>query len=212
MNYPIEILPSPSYKIIDCDVDNFYLVRKTDAQSKEELKGLMSSVKSKYITPSKDIADLSTSLLSIFHENHYSLELTEEGASIYNIRWSLRKLVQPPLYKRHFISTSTPVCWYIKIGDIDSDFPYEHNNETITVESNVEHDPYDWNFWHYSLNWEIDGHRINRDEMKKWELKLCRFIINVFIKSRATVDRPENIPALTTECYFDQAINSNHLY
>lgn len=204
MHYPIEILPSPSYKLINCDVSDFFLVRKSQAKSKDELKEeIAKKVKSKFIIPSKNIIDLSTSLLGIFKEEHFRVKLTEEGLDRYGDKWPIGSLIQPPIFNQDFIDIGNPVCWFIKIGDIPSSCPYYRDDEEIIIESKIEHDPYKWNFWHYILNWDIDSERIKNEDFNGWKADLIRFIIQVFVKQFATADHPNNVILLNTECYFD---------
>lgn len=81
MNYPIEILPNPQYKMIDCDLSNYYLLRTTETNKHEELwDDEMNMLREDCIcNPKERISDLSTSLFGIYNTEHIVIELTDKG-------------------------------------------------------------------------------------------------------------------------------------
>jgi hypothetical protein len=68
MNFPIEILPRPNYKYIDCDLSNPALARFINIINIDEIIDPATGyVKQAYIcSPREHCSDLSTNLLGIF--------------------------------------------------------------------------------------------------------------------------------------------------
>lgn len=72
MRYPSEILPNANYKLINCDLSSFYLIRFTHSNIRSDIfDDTVNQVRqTQIVDPSKGMDDLSTNLLGIFTPDH----------------------------------------------------------------------------------------------------------------------------------------------
>jgi hypothetical protein len=205
MEYPIQILPSPNRKWIDCPLDNYFLTRYYDFELGEQIMDPdTGNIMLKHIcSPKENIRDLSTSLLGIFTTQHNNLSFTTEGKAKYMFYCEPSEEVQPPMEFIDFSIAGNRGCWCVQISKVDGKaFEYKQNKDTLLATSRVQHTPMKWNFWHFSLRWDLNSgpiENLEEREQKKIAQKIGH-AARVLISHHATANVPphEMLPA---ECY-----------
>jgi len=160
MNYPTEILPNAKYKRITCDLSNHYLIRFTHSNIREEIfDDNIKQVKQNQIcSPKEHISDLSTSLLGIYIPSFVSIELTKTGKETYSIECEPDEIVEPPVFDTDFIQNENRSFWVILISHINTliaDYTKPNITDQFKATCSIEHTPMKWNFWHFSIRWDL---------------------------------------------------------
>jgi hypothetical protein len=179
IEYPIEILPNPSYKLIGCDLTNHYLIRYTDTRSRSELvESSTGFVKTKYIgSPRTKLIDLSTSILGVYKFEHTEIYFTDES----NDRFTeyCEPDIEPvkPLYNEDFLLNTNRGHWLINIGEIHNtsvDYTIgEHSHQAVCK---IVHTPTRGNFWHFSVRWLLEEeywNSLDPNGKKGWSKRLA---------------------------------------
>lgn len=154
MDFPEELLPNPSYKKIECDLNKFHLIRYTN--NKDIINSETNKIKIDAIcSPREQIEDLSTSLLGIYTYEHTLLDLTITGKESFAEYCEPDVAINPkPIYEQDFIVNDEKGYWLILIEKLQNiECVIERNSENIYAECRVEHTPMRWNYWHFSLRW-----------------------------------------------------------
>lgn len=159
MDYPKEILPNPSYKIINCDLSNHYVIRFTNTKDKEQLwDSETNSIIIQHIcSPEEKIDDLSMSLLGIYTPAHIFIDFTVEGKAKFNTECAPDVEPQVPVFEKEFIKNVDRHYWWIPVSKVHNiQFNYTRSNEPYSAKCTVRHTPMLWNYWHFSLRWSTD--------------------------------------------------------
>ena len=153
MDYPLTLLPKSNYKLINCDLSEFCLIRHTHILQ-ENLLDDIGNLKNEVIASGaeKILPDYSTSLLGVFELENIKIKVTNLDYQEYckpNIE------VQTPIYEDDFELIDNRGFWTIKIDSIN-DKEIEYEDGSLKAVCKVHHTPMKWNFWHFSINWYID--------------------------------------------------------
>ena len=160
MLYPTEILPSHDHKCLETDVERF-LIRYTSSNNPDYIwDDSTDTINIKCVcSPVENIYDLSTSLYGIFTEQHCYIGLSGEGNKIYNHYCECNyENSDIPIHIQHFDLVSNRGYFYVKIGDINmkrAEYTNEKEQKTFIAECCVVHSPMMWNYWHFSIRWNI---------------------------------------------------------
>lgn len=160
MPYPNQILPANGNKIIDCNINDYYLIRHTDvADPHEIIDPVTGLIKPSYIcSPVERMDDLSSSLLGIFEASFITLEFTEIGKPKYMFYCDPDEVFEVPQEHVDFTKNENRNSWTLQIGLVNNvEFPYTIGDDTYTATCRVVHSPMAWNFWHFSLRWDTDN-------------------------------------------------------
>ncbi len=164
MDYPLHILPTIQYKLIEIDLSDFHLMRRFDYRDDTlEIVNALDQVEDKFLfEPTSGFGDLSCSLLGVFTPNDFLVNLTPAGNELYGIYCDGNYNVTVPVHPDHFSlldDNGIRRHWNLIIGNIkDEKLVFE---ETITGKKReitclVLHTPARWNFWHLSIRWLFD--------------------------------------------------------
>jgi len=161
MKYPDEILPNPNYKLITCDLSNYYLIRYTNSNRKEDIydEELKQVKLTQICDPSSNINDLSTSLLGVFETTYIKIALTTLGIQNYSHYCEPDTVVEIPIFNSDFTIKDSRGYWIVLIGDINkliADYTRGENNMKFKAECVIMHTPMKWNYWHFSIRWYTD--------------------------------------------------------
>lgn len=206
MDYPIELLPNPDYKSIDCNLSDKFLVRFVFSNVQEEIwDNEIGQIKAKHIySPDERIDDLSMSLWGVFSLNHVYIDFTQEGKSKYMHYCNPNTEVEAPLFKTHFIKNENKHYWSIPINTLDKlPFDYTRSNTPFVAICKVLHTPMLWNFWHFSLRWDLGDLGQLEDLDYKERIKIARRIghsVKAHIAKFAKIDTLPEIE-IKKECY-----------
>ena len=153
MDYPLTLLPKSNYKLINCDLSEFCLIRHTHILQ-ENLLDDNGNLKNEVIASGaeKILPDYSTSLLGVFELENIKIKVTNLDYQEYckpNIE------VQTLIYENDFELIDNRGFWTIKIDSIN-DQEIEYEDGSLKAVCKVHHTPMKWNFWHFSINWYID--------------------------------------------------------
>lgn len=160
MEYPLEILPTPGYKTIDCGLDDYYLLRHTDTNNLEEIwDNETNTIRLEHVySPSIRVSDLSMNLLGIFKTNYIFLAFTDEGSDKYMHECPSNELVEPPIFQKDYFLNTNRHYWCIQARYLRNErFEYKIGEETFIATCLIVHTPMRWNFWHFSLRWRLDS-------------------------------------------------------
>ena len=205
MEYPSELLPRANYKIIDCELNDYYLIRFTlTADINEIWDNELKAVKNSHIcSPNERIDDLSMSLLGVYNRQHIFLDFTEQGKQQFMHYCEPDEEVETPEHVKHFFSNPNRHFWCAPIRKLHNvDFDYTRNNESCVATCIVKHTPMRWNFWHFSLRWTINSGSLD-DLEEKPRKKIARRIghaARVVIAQFASIKIPHH-PVLPDPCY-----------
>jgi len=208
MNYPSEILPKINYKFITCDLFNHYLIRFTSSNKKEDLLDSISNqIKQEHIcSPREHMNDLSTSLLGVYDILHVQIELTTQGKQKFGQDWIPNEQVTAPQYLSEFIINSGRGFWVIlikKIQGIPVDYTKSNITTPFTAKCVVKHTPMKWNYWHFSIRWELDDGMYWHELQDKERAKLAKRLASearAIIAKFAEIEEP-NYSQLEKEEY-----------
>jgi hypothetical protein len=205
MDYPLEILPNPLYKVIDCDLSAHFLIRLIDANDINEIIDSDTfEIKLKYIySPEERIDDLSFSLLGIYGFRHINLQFTEVGKDKFMHYCRPDELVGIPVYEAEFTNDANRHFWCISIHRLNNEhFAYTRGKDPFTAICLVEHSPMKWNYWHFSLRWQTDLGRLEEleEKLRRKVAKRIGHSARVILSHFARVERPEH-PILPAKCY-----------
>jgi hypothetical protein len=205
MNYPIEILPAPDRKWIDCPLNDHFLIRHVQVKEGDVITDSdTENIKVGYIcTPKEHINDLSTSLLGIYKPEHINLNFTADGKIKYMHYCEPDEPVDPPVFKADFDNNANRSFWCAPIARLHQQaFDYSRDNKTFIAICVVMHTPARWNFWHFSLRWRIEPGMLEDMEKKERE-KIAQKIghsARTLISHFARAAEPEH-PTLPQSCY-----------
>jgi len=207
MKYPVEILPKPGYRIIDCDLNEHYLIRFTDTNDINEIwDNETNTVNPKHIcSPREQINDLSTSLLGVYKVAHIFLQFTPSGEEKYVIYCAPDEDVETPIYGGDFVTNDNRHYWSAPMSKLlNREFKYERDNLPLTAICMVKHTPMKWNFWHFSLRWKLHtGEFLEDIDNEKTRKKIAKKIgqaVRVTIAQFAIIQEPEH-SLLPKGCY-----------
>lgn len=159
MEYPVEILPNPQYKFIDCNLSSYFLVRLINSENIEEIVDTETGeIRVSFIcSPPERIKDMSFSLFGIYNDKHVRLALTEAGKAKFNYYCAPDTVVDIPIFETEFTNNAIKSYCSIPIQELhNKNFEYTRNNDPFIATCLVKHTPMKWNYWHFSLHWKID--------------------------------------------------------
>ena len=206
MDYPVEILPNPNYKIIDCAINDFFLARHIDniANPHDLWDDITNTLKIKYtISQSDHIDDLSMILLSVFKIEYIPIKLTELGDSKYNKYCNPDENVTTPVFNDDFLLKENRHFWCVPMKRFQNEiFDFTSSDQPLVAKCIVKHTPMKWNFWHFSLHWEVYGNLLSSFEgnHRKNLAKKIGHSLKTSIAKFASIQNP-TIPILNLECY-----------
>lgn len=202
MKYPEHLLPQKEYKCIDGDISEFYLIRFIPSKHKDDYWDEDTDTINvrRICSPRENIYDLSTNLLGIYKKDDIYIELTIEGKEIYNHYCECDEVIQGiPVYEEHFELEKERPFFFMKIGDIiDRQASYENPVSRIEYVGNseVKHTPMKWNFWHFSIRWDIAPEEGFSKNMQRRLADEARATIAHFCKKEV-----KSFPIIAQEAY-----------
>ncbi|MBC7388708.1 MAG: hypothetical protein H7329_05830 [Opitutaceae bacterium] len=209
MIYPNELLPRPAWKYIDCDISNYYLIRRTNStdQSTYWDKETESLKTDAVCSPREQIQDLSCNLLGIYQYQHILLQITEAGrGKDFENYCDPHFNATAPVYEEDFLLNQNRGFWMIAIAKIQNmEVTYTRNNnldDIFTAVGYVKHTPTKSNFWHFSLRWRVGDNEVEDLESKE-KAKVSRAISNTARVTVAHFAQKEKPPLINIpdECY-----------
>lgn len=203
--FPVKILPNPFYKIIECNLSDYCLIRYTDGACGFDHQTGFVAEKS-ICSPKENISDLSTCLLGVFRLEFLKISLTRNGIDNYSAYCAPDEKVSTPVYEADYTIEDNRGYWSVLIKDINNTIVnYTKSNFPFTATCVVRHTPAKWNYWHFSINWEIeDGFWHNLDDKQRKTLdKRLAHEARTHIKFHAKCqDIPENAKEMSDKaCY-----------
>lgn len=213
MNYPIHILPKLNYKLIECDLAEYYLIRHFDLiDNSSDLFDVLGQLQDKYLfDPTHGYNDLSCSLLGIFTHNDILVKLTEKGILTFGGYCNGDYDITTPIYNEDFtfVPTESRKFWIIRIGDINSEvLNFEEANTKIVrkIQCIVLHTPAKWNFWHLSIRWLFEDGEFyfekKRDKtITNGNIRRVAAAARVLLKSKLLVSLPDDIKVIDEANY-----------
>jgi hypothetical protein len=205
MEYPIEILPNPAYKIIDCELADHFLIRFFNAADENDiLDPVTGQLKIQHIcSPTERIDDLSLSLLGIYNPGHIDLEFTDAGKQKFMHYCPPNETVDVPVFETEFLQTPGRFYWCAAINKLSNQqFAYTRGNDPFTTTCMVMHTPMRWNYWHFSLRWNTDLGDLEAldDRQRRNVAKRIGQAVRVAISRFAVTQVPQS-PQLSQQCY-----------
>jgi hypothetical protein len=171
MNYPVEILPNPAFKIIDCELSDHFLIRFFNCNDVNDITNPETGqIKIQHIcSPAEKIDDLSLSLLGIYRPEHITLNFTVAGKEKYMHYCKPDEAVDVPVFDTEFNHSSGRFFWCANIKKLNNrTFDYTRGHDPFIATCLVKHTPMKWNYWHFSLRWSTDlGLLDNLDERQR---------------------------------------------
>lgn len=211
MDYPVEILPNPTYKLIDCDISENLVLRFFD--NKDDIDILDPETKKILIqhicSPRERIEDLSMSLLGIFKPEHIFLDFTPKGKATYMVYCKPYADPEIPVFKDDFNLNKNRKYWWISIGQIhERKFEYTSNEKPFFATCFVCHTPMLWNYWHFSLRWTTEFGALNNmdEKSKKKAAKRIAHSARVIISQYASISDADLAPLHST-CYSTKKVD-----
>jgi hypothetical protein len=218
--YPTEILPQENHILITENLDNRYLIRHADTSDIKELwNNETNSINlTQFCNPTTRIEDLSTSLLGIFIEEHCGL-VFHKGSTYYEYCKPDEK-VDTPIYEMDYTYDGDKGYFYIKIDDISGisvnyKNPSSKTGDTYIGKCCVLHTPMKWNYWHFSIRWDINvdsdtgSSTISYENLSKGMKKQFGTIARSMVVDNTSINRPENINQIPFSLYKKDSKASN---
>ena len=158
-------MPKLTYKLITIDLSDRYLIRWYEPSN----TGISndSLPENAICSPKENIVDLSMSLLGVFIEKDYKFAINKNGASKGFLKYwdENHKEIKVPQIKEHFEIRDNFACWSVSIGSLKNlkvEFitgagKTEKSHEVKCV---VKHTPIVSNYWHFSIQWLLNGQEV----------------------------------------------------
>jgi hypothetical protein len=207
MSYPQALLPHPSRKQITCDLTGRYLIRRTDVADPNVLRDANTGlVKDEFICDhSTHLTDLSTSLLGIFTPDHNRIYLTGPNKGHYGGYCLPNELIDPaPQEGQDYVINQDAGFIVIPIDQLNGlKINFKREDVELPATCQVEHTSTRWNFWHYSIRWQVPDeflHDAPPKELKKGWAKNLLSTARALIATHADTALPEIAP-LAQGCY-----------
>ena len=165
MDYPDQLLPKPSYRIIQFrdDLTSIYLVRHTDTHDIQDEYGRL---KSECVVFRTDhLKNYSISLLGEFCPEDITFDCFK-GKNWHEL-WQETSLVSTPIELEDFAVKNERGFFYLKFTTFHEQ---QVNNAEFTC--CVLHQPTNCNFWHCCLRWFV-----GREDVIDWKEKKRRAIL-----------------------------------
>lgn len=180
MNYPLHLLPCVNHKKIDTDLNAYFLIREIKNPSEDIIDEQTGLIQERFIAePTKRVVDYSTSLFGLFRVDDLKIELTSIGKEIYAKNCEPYHSVENlPIYNEHFYIKEHVDYFFLKIEALnDFNIIYDDTGIKKTGKCIIEHTPFIWNYWHFSLNWsKEDGTilpNIDKELRRSPERSIC---------------------------------------
>ena len=150
MPYPPELIPQPNYRYLSCpeDIAERALLRKHHLPPEQFFDELTDRpAEEEYLEKfSKNIKDLSTSLLGTFQPKHYAFVLDEltPARREYLIfqRWPLGEDVRLPPDDEEWIYRTPATLYHLLVAEVDGlNFDFEYLKEKYPATLKVVHNP-----------------------------------------------------------------------
>lgn len=205
MHYPIEILPNPNYKLINCDLSDYFVIRFFNTNNTSELL----DPETKKVTiqnicsPTERIDDLSMSLLGIYKPDHIYLDFTPKG------KLKFLSYCEPdidpviPIFENDFVLNENRHFWWIPIEKVHKKkVEYKSHDKPFVATCFVCHTPMLWNYWHFSLRWNTELGPLDKmdEKLRKKAAKRIGHSARVIISHFASIDDPD-LTILPPTCY-----------
>ncbi len=192
--FPIEILPQPSYKIIEEVLLENQLIRTT--KSKEIIDEVTGFIKDKAVCdPSLNMFDLSTSLFGVFKVEHSHIVLINK--EYYNHYCDPNIEVETPIINQDYILDKEKGFFFLNIKDIEGQVvKYEFEGKPFEAVCRVFHTPMKWNYWHFSIRWFLlkeskYWHELeDNDRKKNWSKNKLSHSSRNLMKLNAFISTP----------------------
>ncbi|MEO5995264.1 MAG: hypothetical protein ABIQ00_01130 [Chitinophagaceae bacterium] len=202
-------MPNERYKLIDCDLSDYYLLRITNTNDIDKITDSETGhITLKYIcSPGEHIVDFSINLLGIYKPEHIFLEFTSEGKARYMHYCSPTTNVEPPEFDRHYCRNEDKYFWCMAINRIHQVvFDYSYGTEILQTTCVVTHTPMLWNFWHFSLHWQTNMGLLDKlgPKAQKTTAQKIGHSVRSILSLLAKVGSPENALLLPSDCYSKQ--------
>jgi len=186
MNYPIELLPNVGYKHITADLTGHYLIRYFEQREWPVLNSVGFLTVQYICSPKENISDLSTSLLGVFTPKHIQIRLTECGVERFARYCRPDQNLGVPVFDEDFTVDASRRCWFVAIDKIrDIPVDYSMADEPFHAICKVEHSPMFWNFWHFSIRWQLHDGLLHEKE-EKAKAKIAK---RLALEARALISR-----------------------
>ncbi len=177
MKYPIEIIPKRSYKIINCNLNGFYLARTFEPNDSlgiiDKSTGFINII---YIAnPTHRIVDMSTNLLGHFKPEYNKIKIKD---SKFLKAWIPNDKVVIPQFMDDFLINEDILFWILQVNDnLVTKIPID-GQVNMDLCCKIVHTPNLSNFWHFSINWSFPSDNIEYLNVKDTKNSLGRRIAN----------------------------------
>lgn len=160
MAYPTVLIPRPDFRYIDLPAHaaEHHLLRKHQLAAEELFDPITGRVvKEEYIEQfSKNVKDVSTSLLGTFRPEHYDYLLINlsEARRDYLVfdAWPPGETVAEPPVPAEVDVRSPATLYHVPFAKVhDLDFTFDYRGESFDAKLRVLHTPCRSNFWHCSI-------------------------------------------------------------
>lgn len=207
MSYPQALLPHPSRKQITCDLTGRYLIRRTGVADPQALRDPNTGlVKDEHICErSSHLTDLSTSLLGIFTPTHNKIYLIGPNKNHFGDYCAPNELIDPvPQEGADYDINQDAGFIVIPIDQLHGlKINFKREEVVLSATCQVQHTSTRWNFWHYSIRWQIPDeflHVAPPRELKKGWAKNLLSTARALIATHADTTLPAFVP-LPQGCY-----------
>ncbi len=158
--FPDRLLPKKNYKKIPVKtlLNEGVLLRHTEG--KDIINPEDGLVKAEKIaSPTKRMTDLSTNLIGVFLPEDRYIKIEREAKNGYFLRlWEEGTEVITPQFPEDFIIDENRGYFLLKIKDLHNKaLEFEYNGEKLKGICKIIHTPMNWNFWHFSIHWLLEG-------------------------------------------------------
>lgn len=206
--YPSELLPKPSYKLIDTDAlpSNSNLIRKSASKDIEQRRKVRVT---DICADRKDLFGLSCSLYGKFLSKHFYYKVTDK-LQTQNWQPGSKTLASDEIQWEPEEFTAS---FYIPIFKLHHQrFPYEKTIQQVTTPFTgtiqVEHVPTVSNFWHFEIHVyaENESEPINRNKAKEWQKKAAEDFLKLTFKEIVDKDEPVKIE-FTSDLFVEDIVS-----
>ncbi len=208
MEYPIHLIPQPTYCLIQPNdwFSNRVLIRVTT--DKDVLDPDTGKIKLSCIVPQSDhLRDFSTNLLGTFTEGDTAWQITgtKEARKYFHGSWQPGEKVRLPLFPDEFTFTTDYGYFFIAIADLEGTvFQSKIGNEPdFEVVCRVIHTPTRCNFWHFSVRWFTDQGDIS-PQSGNWIGRLLKTQVKTLIQQKARLNPPPDLAPVPIEIYTEK--------
>lgn len=192
MPYPTKLQPRRCYKIVKSNLTDYFLIRHTNTCDLSKLVNAQTGnvELSQFCHPTEQMNDFSTSLLGVFKVEHTKIKLLGSRKDYFNDYCKPDDKVDIPQDELDYTYEQNRHFFILPINKINGmSVPGKRAEKEFIAICRLVHTPARWNYWHFSIQWEVNGELITNEKNNEWKRRLLS-IAKAMVSQFASIEAP----------------------